>query len=204
MSSVDWEKRYQQADTPWDKGLPHPMIECWRGLDLAPGVIVVPGCGRGWDLRAWAMMFPEHQVLGIDLAESAVADAQKNCADLPNVRVIVADFFDHAHWHDLAAMRNSSISLIWEHTCFCAIHPAMRQTYAATVAALLKPGARLVGVFFTDIREDNGQGPPWNCSMDELQNLFGSHFVIDSPEWKHLTFFGRDGEERSLCLMRMD
>lgn len=204
MSSVDWENRYQQADTPWDKGLPHPMIESWRGLALAPGVIVVPGCGRGWDLRAWAMMFPQHRVLGIDLAASAVEDAQKNCADLSNVRVILADFFDHASWRSTAELEGQNVSLVWEHTCFCAIPPGLRETYAATVASLLEPGAMLVGVFFTDIRDDDGQGPPWNCELPELRRLFGEHFHIESPADDHRTFPGREGEERSLILRRLD
>jgi hypothetical protein len=144
MSSVDWENRYQQADTPWDKGLPHPMIESWRGLALAPGAIVVPGCGRGWDLRAWAMMFPQHRVLGIDLAASAVEDAQKNCADLSNVRVILADFFDHASWRSAAELEGQNVSLVWEHTCFCAIPPSLRETYAATVAYFLPTFAMMM------------------------------------------------------------
>jgi hypothetical protein len=93
---------------------------------------------------------------------------------------------------------------VWEHTCFCAIPPSLRESYAATVAALLEPGAMLVGVFFTDIRDDDGQGPPWNCMLPELQRLFGEHFQIESLPYDHRTFPGREGEERALSLRRLD
>lgn len=197
MNEVDWQARYEAADTPWDKGVPHPMIRHWAKTHDVTGAIVVPGCGRGWDLRAWAMAFPHHSVIGIDLAPTAVASARANCTDLPHVRVIEADFFDPSRWHD-----GQAVGLIWEHTCFCAIPPNLRDAYVQTVSRLLPSGAWLIGAFFTDIT-DRDSGPPWNTHVEEIEERFSPHFTIEYPDLSHQTFPGREGEERSIVMRRI-
>jgi methyl halide transferase len=197
MSEVDWQARYETADTPWDKGVPHPMISHWTKTHDIAGAIVVPGCGRGWDLRAWAMAFPQHSVIGIDLAPAAVASARENCADLPNVRVIESDFFDLSAWHD-----GQDLGLIWEHTCFCAIPPHLRDAYVRSVSSVLPTGAWLIGAFFTDIT-DRDSGPPWNTQVEEIIERLSPHFTIEFPALPHQTFPGREGEERSIVMRRM-
>lgn len=193
---MDWEARYESADTPWDKGVPHPMIAHWSAIHEINGAIVVPGCGRGWDLRAWAMAYPQHSVIGIDLAPSAVSSARKMCQDLPNVTVHETDFFSLEKWHS-----GQRVGLIWEHTCFCAIPPSLRESYVHTVAELLPSGAHLIGAFFTDI-VDRDTGPPWNTPMTEIKERFSPWFVITQPKIEHRTFAGRESEERSLIMRR--
>ncbi len=196
-NEVDWESRYGAADTPWDKGQAHPMVSHWIANIEVDGAIVVPGCGRGWDLRAWAEAHPQHEVIGIDLAPSAVLSARENCADLANVEIIEADFFALPQWY-----RNQKIGLIWEHTCFCAIPPSLRDAYVATVSQLLSSGGHLIGAFFTDM-DDGGQGPPWNAAMEEMEQRFSPNFVIEFPDVEHRTFAGREGEERTIVMRRM-
>lgn len=196
MSEVDWQARYEAADTPWDKGVPHPMVERWAKKHPVDGAIIVPGCGRGWDLRAWAMAYPQHPVIGIDLAPAAVASARELCRNLPNVIVHQTDFFSLDSWY-----RQERISLIWEHTCFCAIPPSLRETYVTTVAKLLPSGAHLIGAFFTDI-QDRDSGPPWNTPMTEIEERFSPWFVVTEPKMDHATFAGRWGEERSIEMYR--
>lgn len=196
-NEVDWESRYGAADTPWDKGQPHPMLSHWIGNIEVDGAIMVPGCGRGWDLRAWAEAYPQHEIIGIDLAPSAVLSARKNCADLANVEIIEADFFALPQWY-----RNQKIGLIWEHTCFCAIPPSLRDAYVATVSQLLSSGDHLISAFFTDM-DDGGQGPPWNTPMEEMMRRFSPHFTIKNFEGEHRTFGGREREERSIVMRRL-
>lgn len=197
MNKVDWQARYEAADTPWDKGVEHPMIAHWAKTLPVDGAIVVPGCGRGWDLLAWAKAFPQHSVIGIDLAPAAVASARKHCSGLPNVTVIHADFFDLTQWYD-----GETVGLVWEHTCFCAIPPDLRDDYVRTVARLLPSGAGLVGAFFTDIM-DRDSGPPWNTPREEIEVRFSPYFVISDVTTSHRTFSGREGEERSLVMRRI-
>lgn len=196
-NGVDWQSRYEAQDTPWDKGVAHPMVSHWIDCVEMDGAIIVPGCGRGWDLRAWAEAYPDREVIGIDLAPLAVLSARANCADLANVEIIEADFFALSQWY-----RNQNVALIWEHTCFCAIPPALRDIYVATVSQLLPSGASLIGAFFTDM-DDEGQGPPWNATLNEIEQRFSPHFVIDFPDAKHRTYLGREGEERSIVMRRL-
>jgi methyl halide transferase len=194
---VDWQSRYEAADTPWDKGVAHPMISHWVSHVMFDGAIIVPGCGRGWDLRAWAEAHPDKEVIGIDLAPAAVSSSRGNCVALANVEIIEADFFDLSQWY-----RGQKVGLIWEHTCFCAIPPSLRDAYVATVAQLLPGGGTLIGAFFTDM-EDGGQGPPWNTPMEEMLRRFSPHFAIEEPMLRHVSFAGREGEERSIVMRRL-
>jgi SAM-dependent methyltransferase len=196
MDPMNWENRYQQADTPWDKGAAHPMLSHWLGHVVIDGAIVVPGCGRGWDLRAWAEAYPQHSVIGIDIAPSAVSAAQELCRGLPNVRVVLGDFFDPATWQ-----KDERVGLIWEHTCFCAIPPSWRERYVATAAAVLPASGLLLGVFFTDM-DDEGAGPPWNTPVAELIERFSPFFEVEEIQARHRTYQGREGEERSFQLRR--
>ena len=54
--STDWEAHYQANDTPWDKGEPSPGLVDWLAAHPAVprGTVLVPGCGMGHDVRAWA------------------------------------------------------------------------------------------------------------------------------------------------------
>lgn len=49
---------------------------------------------------------------------------------------------------DPAVQKRMGITAVWEHTCFCAIEPSQRSAYARALAALLRPGQRLLGLFF--------------------------------------------------------
>ena len=52
---------------------------------------------------------------------------------------------------------------IIEHTCFCAIDPAMRPRYVQAAAALLKPGGRLFAIFYLDPAA--GRQPPFGVTI---------------------------------------
>ena len=198
MNEVDWESRYQNADTPWDKGECHPalagLIHRWATNEAA---IIVPGCGRGWDLLALAKEFPARVLIGVDLSLSAVLAARELCADFPNVQVHHADFFETTSW-----LGNYLVGAIWEHTCFCAIPPALRDDYAKSVSQLLPAGGILGGVFFTDM-DDEKSGPPWNCQLDELKQRFAGSFAIEIGDGSHATFPSRQGEERVIVMTKI-
>ncbi|MFM8734002.1 MAG: methyltransferase domain-containing protein [Pirellulales bacterium] len=91
----DWEERYRAADTPWDKGRPHPALLQW--LVTHPrhmtGSVLVPGSGLGHDVRAIAEAEPAARVLGLDIAPSAVAAATRR-PHPPNATFREGDLFD--------------------------------------------------------------------------------------------------------------
>jgi len=193
---MDWDQRYETGDTPWDKGRAHPSLAEVIGIqeDFA-GAILVPGCGRGWDVRDLALRFPAAVVTGVDLSVMAIGSAAEVCKDLPNVRLKLADFLNPE------SLSGPPADLIWEHTCFCALSPDRRAEYVASCARMLAPGGRLVGLFFLNM-DDAGSGPPWNTPEDELQRLFERQFEVETPQPVAATFKGREGEERLVRMTR--
>ena len=61
-------------------------------------------------------------------------------------------------------------SYIIEQTCFCAIHPSRRVEYEALVKGLLKPGGRIIGLWFPLDKDLNDGGPPYGTIIDEIKS----------------------------------
>jgi len=188
---MDWEERYRAGDTPWEKGIPHPVLSEWLRERPVSGRVLVPGCGSGHDVRAIARTGAE--VIGLDLAPSAIAAAENHppagrekyhCGDL---FLLPEDWTESFDW-------------IVEHTCFCALPPSRRGDYAAAAARLLKPGGRLAAVFFLNPDHD-GDGPPYGCGVEELAELFSGFRLLE--ERRNLpTFPGRENREAWWILER--
>ena len=190
IPSDDWDRRYRQGDTPWCKGLAHPLLpEAALPADFT-GRVLVPGCGRGSDLLALACHAPDAEIIGIDLSPSAIREARERCTPHPGLRLDVGDFLAA----EQMVRQYGTVERIWEHTCFCALPPARRPDYVRSAARLLEPGGLLCGVFFLAL-DDGGQGPPWNCPAADLERLFSEWFEIATPLPCAQTFPGREGEE---------
>jgi SAM-dependent methyltransferase len=186
QTQTDWEELYQQRDTPWEKGRPHPaLVDFLAEHGPLAGEICVPGCGSGHDVRA--LTTATNQVLGIDLAPFAVKKA-KSMARVANEQYLLADLFA------LPNELDGRFDWIFEHTCFCAIDPALRRSYVATIVRLLKPGGRLLAIFFLNPDHDE-EGPPYCVSRDELEQLFDSSFTIEREWVPARTHPGREGRE---------
>ena len=182
---TDWEQRYRSGDTPWEKGTAHPALVAWLARNPVAGRILVPGCGSGHDVRALAATGAE--VVGFDLAPSAV-EAAERFPRIGKETYVCGDFFAPPEdW-------TGTFDGIFEHTCFCAIPPDRRSDYAASVAKLLKSGGHLLAIFYLDPDHDGG-GPPYGCSLDELDERFLPRFRIIEEQGDIPTFPGREGRE---------
>lgn len=177
---MDWEDSYQRGEAPWDlDGAAPPLAqmlaerpaELWGG-----GPILVPGCGKGHDVSALAEA--GHEVLGLDLAPTALAEAARRYGSSASLRWLEGDFFDS----ELAAA--NPVGAIWEHTCFCAISPEQRGAYVEAAARWLNPRGVLVALFFLNPPqwEAGEEGPPWGADREEIRGLFGSEFTIVKEE----------------------
>lgn len=184
---ADWESRYETGDTPWDKGAPHPaLVDLLRESPVA-GRVLVPGCGTGHDVRALAAAGAE--VTGLDIAPRAVRAAQV-FERVAGESYVVGDLFD------LPEAMRGSFDCVWEHTCFCAIDPALRERYVEAVAGALKPGGNLLAVFYLDPGHASpDEGPPFAVSVAEVDRLFLGHFEL-VREWPPpATYPGREDRE---------
>jgi len=184
---TDWEAQYEKGETPWEKGAPSPGLVDFLAVEPVHGRVLVPGCGFGHDVRALAASAEE--VVGLDIAAAAVAGAQR----LPKVGT------EHYLEGDLFALppaMRGAFDWVFEHTCFCAIQPSQRQDYVDAVVGALKPGGRLLAVFYLDPGNDSpDEGPPFEVSVAELDRLFLPRFQLLREWLPQHAYPGREGRE---------
>jgi len=189
----DWEARYLAGDTPWEKGCAHPALVEWLRDNRLGGEILVPGCGAGHDVRALAAD-PAARVTGLELAPSAKALAE-TFPQTGDESYVVGDFLSGS------AVPPGAFDAVFEHTCFCAISPALRSAYARAVSAALKPGGLFLAIFYRNPSHGGDDGPPFGCSMEEIDALFGRDFQLVHERESLPTFEGRE-EREVIRLMR--
>lgn len=168
--SVDfWQSRFESGSTPWDRGAPNPQLDEWisGGVIQAGDKVLVPGCGRGWEVAALAER--GFDVTGIDYAPAAVS-ACRTMLDLQHLNASLSQA-DVLEW-----MPDSPVDVIYEQTCLCALHPDYWQQYAAQLHQWLRPGGRLLALFVQahsdDAEEGFVTGPPYHCDIHAMRALF--------------------------------
>ena len=191
---VDWEARYNAGDTPWEKGAPHPALADWLRLNLLPGRVLVPGCGAGHDVREIARN-PASEVIGFDIAPSAIQRA-KSFPATGRESYELGDFLAGD------ARRLGPFDSIFEHTCFCAIHPSRREDYAREAAGTLRPGGMLVGIFYGNPDNPDPNSPPFRCPTEDVQKLFLRDFELLQKKNHLATYPEREGREYLLVLRK--
>ena len=193
--TTDWEALYQSGEAQWDKGAPAPALLAFLAHTPLSGRVLVPGCGRGHDVRAIAAAGAEEiEVIGLDISPSAFAGVET----LPNTRFVVGDIFA------LPAEFASAFNAVFEHTCYCAIPRERRDDYVRAIANVLKPGGVLLGIFYLNPRDDPDPslGPPFNATLDELDTRFAQHFALLRSETPTRAFPGRESREVLRVLQR--
>ena len=86
MTGLPWDASYRDGPAPWDTGQPQPAIVRLASEGLFAGPVLDAGCGTGENaLHVATLGVP---VLGVDVAETALAIARAKAAD----RGIKAEF----------------------------------------------------------------------------------------------------------------
>jgi len=182
----DWEQLYQEGDTQWDKGESSPGLVDWLAEHGAKGDgrVLVPGCGFGHDVRAWANA--GYDAVGYDLAPSAVAGAQKRTPkELEKATFRLGDFLGDTPF--------AQFDFVFEHTCFCAIRPELRGDYASAVHEWLKSGGKFLAVHYMLPKDEDG--PPFGVDREEIVERFSKHLELLS-DWTPRSYPNREGLER--------
>jgi SAM-dependent methyltransferase len=193
LDASAWDERWKKADTPWDQGGPAPPLvnAVTRGDVAPPARVLVPGCGAGHDARFLASR--GFDVVGIDISESAVAKARELAAkDGVRAAFELVDLF-------APPASLGTFDVVWEHTCFCAIDPSLRERYVDAVANLLRPRGRLFGLFFL-IRPETG--PPFGATIDEVRHRFSRRFAVDALRTATDSHPARAGKEAWAAMTR--
>lgn len=165
----DWNKAYEEGDTPWDKGYASPPLAEFLNRRRIEGRALVPGCGTGHDVRLLAAHGAE--VVGMDIAPRALheAGAFTRCG---RESYVLGDFLRASEEH------LSAYEWVVEHTCLCAINPCDRADYAEALNRVLKPGAYFLAVFFREVNRDSNDGPPFAINHEESNALFSGRFEL--------------------------
>ena len=193
QTQTDWDAAYARRETPWEKGQSHPgLVDFLAEHGPLAGEIFVPGCGSGHDVRA--LSDKTNHVVGIDFAARAIRKA-KTRPPIAHEEYLQADLFD------LPAEMDDRFDWVFEHTCFCAIHPSQRQEYVRTIVRLLKPAGKLLAIFFINPDHDE-DGPPYRVSTTELEEYFGKYFSVEREWVPARTHPGREQRELMRVLVR--
>lgn len=180
-----WDSRYRAGVTPWDAAGVPPQLLTWLGHEPA-GTVLVPGCGSGYEVAAFAQH--GHQVTAIEFSDAAIEAARAHLASLSHL-VTKADYF---------GFDTQPFDLVYERAFLCALPRALGPRWAARLAALVRPGGALVGYFYLD---DNERGPPFGTSMQELDALLSGAFRLAQdkavpPEESIPVFKGKERWQR--------
>ncbi|HEY8377399.1 MAG TPA: methyltransferase domain-containing protein [Nannocystis sp.] len=187
-----WDPLYAADAGGWELGRAAPPIEAWF-LEHSPKDmdVLVPGCGRGHEARLLAQLGA--RVTAIDLSPTAIAQAQALTGPELSIAFAVRDLFTYIG-------RAPEFDLVVEHTCYCAIDPARRADYVEAVASALRPGGRLVGLFYAHGRPG---GPPYTTDRAEVERRFQRRFAIERLEVARGSTLVRHRQELLAVLRRL-
>lgn len=176
-----WDTRYRDGVTPWDAGGVPRSLALWLQANPERRRVLVPGCGSGYEVRAFHAH--GHDVLGIDFSDAAVSAAQRTLGPLAGL-VRQADFF----------ALQGTWDLVYERALMCALPRATWPAWAAKMAELVRPGGVLAGLYYFD---DNTRGPPFGTDQATLDALlvpaFGLGETREVPAEESLPVFrGRE------------
>ena len=190
MSEKYWSERYQNSNTPWDMGSASPPLTAYlQRLVHKDQRILIPGAGNAYEAE-WLFNHGFTNVSVIDISKEPLQNLKQRIPDLPDQNLIHGDFFE----------LDQKFDLIIEQTFFCALQPSQRKDYTIKMAEILKPGAKLAGVFFDFPLTE--QGPPFGGSSEEYEDLFSEFFKIHKMERCYNSIKPRSGNELFLELIK--
>ena len=183
-----WEDIYLDDDAGWDLGGVTPVFDDIAD-QLSRGKVCIVGCGKGYD----SVMFAQKgfDVTAVDFAPSAVIalETMSNKENV-NIQILQSDIFFLTPEYD------SVFDYVIEQTCFCAVNPQRRQEYERLVYKILKPGGKLIGLWFPlDKTIENG-GPPWGITIDEVKSIFKNGWIIEREEFPEISIQPRKNREK--------
>ena len=168
-----WSQRYAQGQTGWDIGQVSTPLKAYidqlKDLSIK---ILIPGAGNAYEASyLWNLGYRQTHIL--DISPLPLNLFQEKHPDFPDHQIHQEDFFEHQDTYDL----------ILEQTFFCSFPPTPenRTNYARSMHARLKPGGKLVGVWFSFPLTDRTQ-PPFGGSREEYLTYFKPFFQIHTFE----------------------
>jgi SAM-dependent methyltransferase len=161
-SGRPWDASYRDGSPPWDIGQPQPAVVRLASEGTFAGAVLDAGCGTGENALHVASL--GLRVLGVDVAETALASAREKAA----VRGVDAEFVV------ADALQLGRLGRLFDTVLDCALFHTFegdeRRTYVTSLASVTEPGATLYVLCFSDA----GPGPcgPHPVGQEELRAAF--------------------------------
>jgi SAM-dependent methyltransferase len=185
LAGRPWDASYRDGPAPWDTGRPQPAVVRLAAAGAFAGSVLDVGCGTGENtLVIAALGLP---VLGVDVAETAIAQARAKAAD----RGLEAEFSvaDALRLDRLGRTFDSVLDSALLHT----FDAAERRAYVHSLASATSRGATVHVICFGDdpsvphpVREDELRAAfadGWNIAEirpERLETRIHAHAV---PAW---------------------
>jgi SAM-dependent methyltransferase len=168
-SAQPWDASYRNGPAPWDIERPQPAI-VRLGEAAFSGAVLDAGCGTGENALHVAAL--GLAVLGVDVAETAIAIARETAAR----RGVDAAFevADALHLDRLGRQFDTVLDCGLLHT----FDGDERRAYVASLATVTRPGARLYVLCFSDAGA--GRPGPHPVGEADLREAFATGWSIAS------------------------
>lgn len=163
LAGRPWDASYHDDPAPWDIGQPQQAVVRLASEGGFAGAVLDAGCGTGENTLLVASL--GFSVLGVDVAETALAIARKKADD----RGIDAEFAtaDALHLERLGRIFDTVLDCALFHT----FDGDERPEYAASLASVTERGGTLYVLCFSDEGPETGPHP---ISQAELRAAFNS------------------------------
>ena len=185
MTGQPWDASYHDGPAPWDIGRPQPAVVRLAAEGGFAGAVLDAGCGTGENaLHIASLGLP---VLGVDVAETALAIAREN-ANARGIEIELAAA-DALHLERLGRRFKTVLDCGLFHT----FDGDERPGYGASLASVTEQGGTLYVLCFSDEGPTTGPHP---VSKEALRAAFhpGSGWNVAAIEPDRLqTRFHDDG-----------
>jgi SAM-dependent methyltransferase len=193
MSGRPWDASYRDDEpAPWDIGRPQPAVVHLAFEGRFAGAVLDAGCGSGENaLHIASLGLP---VLGVDVAETALAMARQKAVD----RGIDAEFAAADAFH--LERLGRTFATVLDCGLFHSFDSEERPRYVASLASVIEQGGTLYVLCFSDEGPDTGPHP---VTKHELRAAFEDGWTVAAIEPERLqTRFHAGGAPAWLATIR--
>jgi len=179
-AGLPWDASYRDGPAPWDIGQPQPAVVRLASAGGFVGAVLDAGCGTGENaLYIASLRGPAGlTVLGVDVAETALAIARQKAKD----RGIEAEFAA-ADAFQLERL-GRTFQTVLDCGLFHSFDGDERTRYVASLASVTEHDGTLYVLCFSDEGPDTGPHP---VSQEELRAAFspsnGWNVAAIEPDW---------------------
>lgn len=177
MDPEFWRARWSEGRIGFHEGRPNALLAQHAQVLGSGRRVLVPLCGKSEDLAFLAAR--GHEVVGIELVESAVKDFflehgldPEVSASGPFVRyraagltLLAGDLFDATPEHV------GPVDALYDRAALVALPSSLRERYARHLRGLLAPGSTGLVITF-EFEREGYEGPPFPISQEMLQALY--------------------------------